>query len=43
MNTYNTITAFRRVKERLVGEAIEKVDMWRRMFEYGIEDDNGEI
>ncbi|CAD8056345.1 unnamed protein product [Paramecium sonneborni] len=47
MNTSTSITnkhqSFKRVKERLVCEAIEKVERWRQMFTEGLQTNNGEI
>ncbi|CAD8059340.1 unnamed protein product [Paramecium sonneborni] len=47
MNTSTSITnkhqSFKRVKERLVCEAIEKVERWRQMFTEGLQIENGEI
>ncbi|CAD8144310.1 unnamed protein product [Paramecium pentaurelia] len=47
MNTSTSITnknqSFKRVKERLVCEAIEKVERWRQMFTEGLQINNGEI
>ncbi|CAD8047860.1 unnamed protein product [Paramecium primaurelia] len=47
MHTSTSITnkhqSFKRVKERLVCEAIEKVERWRLMFTEGLQINNGEI
>ncbi|CAD8141556.1 unnamed protein product [Paramecium pentaurelia] len=47
MHTSTSITnkhqSFKRVKERLVCEAIEKVERWRLMFTEGLQTNNGEI
>ncbi|CAK88264.1 unnamed protein product (macronuclear) [Paramecium tetraurelia] len=47
MYTSTSITnknqSFKRVKERLVCEAIEKVERWRLMFTEGLQTNNGEI